>query len=375
MSFQPRSFYYGTGSTPLPFSTVEQLYALRERLDAFQAHLFFNSESSRIIWSDDQYNYSRRLEQLGENGTASPYDTLQFPFASYYRSGNWELDDRSGAHQLSSAMHKIRWGRDNTGVEAQLYHAQRSFQGIAFFTSERDAEIAFTLLQWWKNRLHQDEYSLLASGTEVLFPLSLELVSAVLDTGKNLDQWSKSQNISAVRYEFLVRTPLVKLPPDQPPVYLTKEVAWYFHNRVFRPGLDEEGDIPLELSELLYLEATGEEAAPDLLNGLANIEFLTSSDTAAFSWEYLGVALPDSIQFIVHLGNTVHTEVITFQSGETVDDAATEYTLEGLPSGSVFDVMMLVTYGTKINKYHFSISTPAIPERRIGLAGLKGMTL
>jgi hypothetical protein len=373
---QTRPFYYEKNA-PLPYRTFEQIYALRERLDNFQAKLFFKGDTSRVIWSDIVYAYRRRMEQLGEIGKGDPKDALQLPFVSYYRKGGWEVDDRPAASQLSSAINKFRWGKNwDTGIESQVIHAQRAFEGAAIFSSERDAEIAYTLIQWWKNRLYHDEYFLIGGNTKIAFPLSLELKSYELDSGKDLDKWSASQNIALVKYSFLVRTPLIKVDPNQPPVYLTKEVYWYFHNREFREGIEETENFPLEQSELFTLIETGEETLPETVAGLADIVVTIPSPTEVlFSWEYIGNKLPDSLEFIVHLGKEVRTEVLTYESGTTIENAPKEYLLTNLPSASLFDVQVLAYYGSRINKYHFSVETPSLPERKKGLAGLKGMTL
>ena len=368
-------FYYD--QVQLPYNVSEQIFAIRERLDNFLAKIFFNKDTSRIIFSDPEYSYRRRIEQLGELDGLSSYDALQLPFLSYYSPAGWEKDTRAGARQLSSTTQKINWGPDNSGIEAQVTHAQRDYECIALFSTMRDAEIAQTLLQWWEDRIVQDEYSLVTSDTKVLFPLSIELTSSILDTGQYLDVWSKSQNMIAVRLNFTIRTPLTKLPPNQPPTYITEEVYWYFHNRAFGAPMEEMTTIPIDQSELFHLIASVEEVPPYI--GDSSLTDITATvipdDSIRFDWEYLGTELPDKIQIYLHLGTTVIDRTITFEAEETVATAATSELFEDLGDGQIVDAVMLVTYGVTINKYHYEIDIPSLPERKKGLAGLRGMSL
>ncbi|MCA1800091.1 MAG: hypothetical protein LC687_04805, partial [Actinobacteria bacterium] len=214
MSLRTNEFYYKSGKSDetqvLNRAVPEQVYSLRASLEVFLAKLMFPGDDdglSRVMWSPRDYGPYRRLEQLGYTGTSDIVDDFQIPFATYHRSDAWVVDDRPAGQQLSSVMSKIRWGRDNTGFEAQALYSQREFDVALFLGSERDATHAMSLIFWWNNRPHWTSYKLQAGGTEIEIPATLELVGGpVLQPEANMTAWQKERKIMTVDFKFRVRT-------------------------------------------------------------------------------------------------------------------------------------------------------------------------
>lgn len=405
---QPTQYYYPSNQsedTSLPSYQQEQLYAIRKEFDAFLGKLFFDHDENkldRVLWTPVEYSIYRRMEQLENKAETIKADQLQLPFATYFRDAGWVPDDRPGAQQLSSVENAIKWGPDNTGVQAQAIGAQRYFNGSAFFSSYRDVNIAQERLFWMHNRRWDGTYAMFAGGTKVLLPLIVEINAYEIRPESEMQDFLSKQDIHMLDYSFLVRTPLVKIPFDQPGTYFTKEVAFYFHNREFSvdpsvlPESEEDwmnmADDIMELSEADELPL----AEPDnsVLQGLSvidvvDVEFTIGSDTgdksaANFTWDYSkvdaeeeeGVSLPSFIVFYVHKGNEIETFNLDLSEYESKEELPTSYRIPGLSPGSVYDVAMLVyRQGPAVDKLHFRINTPDLPDRTKGLRGLKGTTL
>ena len=372
------NFYYPTES--LPLGSVEQIYSLRANMDELLAKLIFphdENKLSRVLWSHPNYNFIRRIEMLAETGNSITIDNLQLPYVSYYRDDAWEYDDRPAGRQISSQVNKVRWGQDNTGVEGQAIHAQRSFQGMILFATERDAQIALDNLFWWSNRPVWGEYYIYAADTRVHIPATYFLESASLAPEQNMSEWMQQQKMSVVTFSFKVYTSLLRLPPASTPVYMTESVIHYFHNRHFdvpeealpttMEGWQEIADEVFELE----MEAGGEVNGLSTA-GLANITLSVDGTEATFSWEYIGDTLPYFIEFYIHRGTEIQKDPVYVD----LENPVTSNTIYGLSGQSLYDVVMKVSYpGSRVLKYHYQIQTDVFPEQRKGLHGLKGMTL
>lgn len=388
---QPTNFYYPT--TNLNYGVQEQIYGLRKELDAFLAKMFFAHDEdrlSRVIWAPSDYTFYRRREQLGEEASSSDTDDLQLPFLSYFRDDGWVMDDRPGAQQMSSIMHQIRWGEDNTGLQGQALHAQRFFNGLVFFSSERDASIALDTIMWWHNRRWNGTYAFYASDTKVLLPATATLDNAAFLPESNMTTFMREREMYAVSFTFLLRTPLVKLPPEQPATFFTEEVIHYFHNRNFTVPEEELPDTEEGwqniASEVMELTLADENAPPvnddGTSNSLVDIEFtLDKPDSkgksvAEFTWGYTGSQPPSQIKFFLHRGRTIDTFEVDLSESDYPDNMPTSMRIPDLEPGSVYDVAMIAYYApARADKYHFQIDTPDLPDRSKGLTGLKGMTI
>ncbi len=376
---QPTKFYYP--KTNLPYGTQEQLYSLRANSDELIAKLFFPHDPdrlSRVLWAHPDYNFLRRREMLSDASQSNSLDSLQLPFASYYRDDAWEYDDRAAGRQVTSQIHKIRWGQDNTGVEGQAIQAMRTFTGGVVFATERDASIALDNIFWWSNKPVWGEYFIYASDTKVHIPATYFLESASLVPEQNMSSWMQQQKMSVVSFAFKVYTPLLRLPDASTPVYMTEKVIHYFHNRNFDvpdevlptdwEGWLEIADEVFELDE----DTAGAPAPVDNAASLTNIQLDVQGTEAIFTWDYDGATFPSLITFYLHRGSTIDKHELAIDP----NNPQTSFTIGGLESQSLYDAVMKVEYpGRGIFKYHYQIQTEIFPEQRKGLHGLKGMTL
>lgn len=381
---QNSEFYYNR--TNPPHFNQEQMYPLIKTLDEFFANFFFEDDENkltRIQWAPHEYNYARRYETLNEQGLSSSVGGLQLPFLSYFRDDGWDYDDKPGTKQTSTQRRWYRWGEEGKGVEAQLLYAKRNLTGLIFFATERDASIAAENMLWWSNRELWLEYELGSNQGPVPVPLTVTLDKVNLLANKNMSDWTKEQTMSVVEFSVTIRTPLLKIPPDYDPIYITEEVVWYFHNQNFTVPLEELPDNEEDLQALtdvvfeLHIDDVDIPPEPLNLNTLTNILFTTDADSleasATFTWDYEGEDRPTALDFYVHLGNKI--EKYSINIPDEPEPLPQEYTVEGLEGVSIYDVVIIAKWpsGTR-SKYHYSIETPEIPERKQGLAGLKGLT-
>jgi len=381
---QTSNFYYPRQGN-LNFNVQEQIYSLRKTTDAFLAKLLFKHDEnplSRVLWAPRNYNIYRRKEMLAENLQSTAIDALHLPFCSYFRDEGWQIDGRPSAQQVSSVMSQLRWGHDDTGVEAQAIAAERTYDAAVIFASERDATIAQDTIFWWNNRPHWDTYSIFAGGTEVRIPVTMELVAGpTIAPDTHMKEWMQEMKLSVVDFAFRLRTPLLKIPTDQTPVHLTEEVYFYFNARHFNvpeEALPDDIEGWDAMSEELFAFVDSDELPAPAGTDLLNIEYTINkwNNTAKFTWEY-SQALPESITFYLHKGYEIEKHTLDLSGYDDVTEAPTSFTIPvELSSGSIYDVAMTAhTPPTGVAKYHFQIKTPDDPDEKKGLAGLKGMTL
>jgi len=386
---QSSNFYYP--QEEIPYNVQEQIYSIRNAMDEFLGKLLFSIDENptdRVVWAPQEYAVYRRREQLGELKDSSGMDDLQLPYVTYFRDDSWTVDDRPAGNQLSSVMNSIRWGPDNTGVQAQVRQAQRTFKCVALFASERDATIAQDTIFWLYDRVHWVSYSIYAGQTKILIPLSIELTHGPdILPDDSMFEWMKERKMVLVYFNFLVRTPLLKIEPDPGEIHFTEEVVFYFNNREFDVPADklpdtweEWKDISEKLTALIDADEAPEPSIEHADTRIHSIEYNVDPENAniKFTWEYMSDTPPDSITFYLHRGSKLETHELDLTGYESTEEAPTSFVMKENEPDSIYDVAMLIHSSSppgSVWKYHYQISTPSLPDRGKGLGGLKGMTL
>ena len=374
----------------LPHNLKEHLFGVRAVLEEFLKELLFPEDQNadlRLLWADPSTHFVRRYEQIEDLRLSDPADPLQVPYICYYRDGTWMYDQRTAGQQMTSVMRPIRWGSDG-GILAHAMFVERTFNLFGYFATEYDAQVAQELLLWLHNRPHHRAYKMSSGGKEFDVPVAITIEASSVTPESQLTDYVKQQKLSRLAATIHIRTPLLRMDPDAPPVVLTESVVWYFHNKNWRALPEDQGPQTQEeweaLSEAIFEIEAGtegtdpppEDPAGNGGSDLIDISFTTPSpNSARFTWDYFGVT-PDYITFFVHKGHEIDSYPLDLAGFGERDALPTEQMITDLESSSVHDVRIEARWGDKqARSYHYSIETPDNPELRKGLAGLTGTTL
>ena len=393
---RPSRHYYERNERH-PLGVQEQMYGVRYAIENFLTELLFpadESRLSRVIWADPEYSLDMRIEQLADLQLSDVADQWQLPYISYFRTGSWTPDARTGGATLGAALQPRRWGADGaTGFEARAILAERTFEASVMYSSDHDAQVAINIAQWWRNRIWYGKYALTVNGEQVDVPVQLVLDDVSMMEEKDRSPYLKQQNIHIVHINFIAETPLLRVPEDTAEIFIAEDVAFYFHNKHFNvpaealPPLDDLSSWQELSSSILELHAEEEEVIPDspLTESLIHLTDLVFEATAATStkltWDYQidsanHTHYPGLVKAILHKG----TELVEYEVIIDPLDPTTELVIDGLDADSIYDILIKAKYYDAedkliyIGSYRDRVETPAIPDRAKGLAGLQGLT-
>jgi hypothetical protein len=128
-------------------------------LEQFLADLLFKKDLKRIIYSTPEISFRKRVQLMDTAQTENlqyNYLTLDLPYASYYRSGEIEEDDRPWTQQAAESI----TGVYNTDIDRLIrYNAYKcEYEATIMYSRRDDVRLAEQLLYWEKSPSYPIRY-------------------------------------------------------------------------------------------------------------------------------------------------------------------------------------------------------------------------
>ena len=205
-----KNYYYNTAALS------NTAYLLQMYLEQYMANALFRGNSSRIIYASQQYTFRQRLNLLSQNGSESIL-ALQLPYMSYFRQNNFVLDSRPGALNAWAAIE----GFEDIGIGYQQLRYMMmtiTFNCIAFFTNDIDAQMAVEVLNWIQYPSDKQAIagSVTYAGTDIQIPVTMNVSNIQFNNGKTERDWLEQQRIIPVQFDFSMRSVILGQEPQGP---------------------------------------------------------------------------------------------------------------------------------------------------------------
>lgn len=128
-------------------------------LEQFLADLLFKKDLKRVIYSTPDISFRKRIQLMDTAQTENlqyNYLTLDLPYASYYRSGEIEEDDRPWTQQAAESVTGIY----NTDIGRLIrYNAYKcEYEATIMYSRRDDVRLAEQLLYWEKSPSYPIRY-------------------------------------------------------------------------------------------------------------------------------------------------------------------------------------------------------------------------
>lgn len=338
-------------------------------VEQFFGQELFKGDASRSFYASAEYSFRRRLDMLNKNADQQLH-SLDIPFMTYYRKGNWEVDRaRPGIEGTLASM----FGIDDPligNIPIRFMNVKSSFSSVAYFGRDDEAQIAHEVLLWTKHpSVKQFTFPGLAYKNYAIdIPIQLQIDNIEFNPDFKETEWLKKNRIITLKFDFTLRSVIIA-PIAQGPksglfetesdptgaFYITKEAYLdYFSSK----------NMPLPDEPYIDLAVIGSFENDPTLEGVFESANLTSS-SVTLNWDYADEAAA-----------LFKTDVkITTDKGFAVDvpKSTKTYTLSGLEPESTY-VITIWFFSTQdsINSYNLTIKTLASSTKTLGLKPIIG---
>lgn len=341
-------------------------YLVQIALETFFSYNIFRSDLSRIIYASEEYAFRQRLNLLSKNATPSIQE-IQLPFMSYFRKGNWQIDDRIALPNATAAL--VGYSESVLGgLNMRFLSAMTSFDCVLWMNSDLDAQMAHENLLWIQqpspkqfafNGMQYQSY-------EFSIPIHLTINSIDFNPAYTERQWLIENRVFPIKFGMTVRSGVLsQLPQDsnsdlywsQQPVTITKKVLLDFLSYKFKNSFYDQQNITIEIDGIF--------TADPLLNGIFQIVGATDTSlTVEWSYNPAAVSLyKPNVTIDVNLGEISYVVPLTSNT----------YTITGLTPDSLYNLeIWFVSTSGQVTIYKTTGSTTAINAAPITIPGLIG---
>ena len=346
---------------PSKFSNSEYLVMIAT--ESFFANNIFRSDLTRVLYCSEQYAFRNRLNILAQRGE-DPIKELQLPFMSYYRQGNWEIDDRPGVQNATAAL----YGFPESSASNQYLRwlqVKGQFSCVAFFNSDSDAQLGYeSLLYIQQPSAKQFKFSSMEYlGTTFDIPIQLKIENLQWMPDIIEKDWLIRNRILPVKFDLLIRsvsfaqspqTPESNIFSDQEVPVITEHVILDYLSYKFKNAHYDEEHIDFTVDQVI---------TPDpALEGSLTTDTITNNSIKV-KWDYSS-----------HADSLYQTNVILVLNGiqqVTVLRSAKTYTFTGLERESIYKIDIIFTSLTnQIVKY--SVTATTTTDSSLNLKGMIG---
>lgn len=374
MSLFPSNTYYDT-SKFVPTYLITMI-----EIEKYISKELFKNDLTRIFYSSPEFSFRQRLNLLAKTELSNTQD-FKFPFCSYIRSTNFELDiNRLGVNS------GIAYGSPTTGIDIELdddiiIQNCRFMQTITdynltfFYNNDFDYQVATETLLWIKRLTPKQwivENALEYGDANVSIPIVLRINNISTDISVfNEENWLKSQRIFPISVNLSIQSltfdqtsqgetsTLFKTTKQSagPSLYLSKQIILDY--------LTFKGEDPFLTENNVELIVDGI-FNPDPSVSI-DIDVIEISETSAkLTWNItLTEATPGFVKTVHIFLNTDPENPVDIASSEG------EYTLINLVSSTnyVLKLMFETTQKTYITIYK-NFTTLGTPDSVKGIVGI-----
>lgn len=172
--------------------------------------LLFEHDLKRFIYSAPDIAFRRRIELLdteqAEEQLQYSAETLQLPFASYYRTGDPQEDDRPATKNIAMAV--IGSYVESISQRIRFVSTKTDYQMILYFNSMEDTRKAHQLLFWEGFPDHElKSYVVVRFGKSTLkLPVFFKIKNIDTNPAYNEKDWLEKMRIFPVKVDMEVRS-------------------------------------------------------------------------------------------------------------------------------------------------------------------------
>jgi hypothetical protein len=358
MDITPVSYYDQT-----KFSN--SFYPIQLAIHTMFANYVFRGNADRIIYASEGFSFRQRLNQLSKLKNGSIKE-LQLPFMSYYRQGNWEIDDRPSVQNATSAL--SGFPEENIGWQnVQWLNVKTHFTAMAYFPTDVDAQLGYERLMWIKHPVRQQFRvdGVMYKGFELSIPVQMEIESLSYQPAVAETDWLTKNRIVPISFSISIRSVILSqlrqgaedtLFPEEIVPVLTEKVKLDFLSYYFKNSYYDQTHIDFEVAGTLD---------PDIsLSLVATIGTTTETDMVV-EWDYDDTFYEDFEPDIILSVNGILEYTVPL-SDKT-------YTLTDLSPESLYNITLWAkSLSSKITKATASGTTTTTAP--VTLKGIKGST-
>jgi len=356
MELQPTTFYDLN-----KFSN--SFYLVQMTLHKYFADNVLRGEADRVIYASEKYCFRQRLNLLSKAGSTSITE-LDLPFMSYYRKGNWVLDDRPAVQNATAAM--FGFPEEAIGFQnLRWLDGKAQFSCVLLYSTDADAQLGYELLMWIK---HPHPRQIVMNGLEYKgYNISVPLIMSIDDISfapqTTEDNWLKSNRIIPISFGVTARSAVFSqikqtaantLFPDEEVPVLTKKVLLDFTSYRFKNAYYDAEHIALEVEGILD---------PDTTLALSVSVRETTQISVTIDWTY-------DLESYDLFDENVTISVNGLEKSAKLNDKT--YTITGLSEESVYNI----TIWTRNNDTHKIVkaytTATTTTNQAVILKGLKG---
>lgn len=319
---------------------VPVYYYIYMELEDWISRNIFRNDTSRVFLASNEYAFRRRFELTD---TSKDYhdieaSSLRFPFSNYWPlNSGWQPDQRVAGNQASMIYLGIYEGTTKVRAAGVVLNIPTTF----YFDREDDARLAYDNL-WFKSyNEHYYQMDVPYANNTLKLPFVIKLNGLGFNPQANEKDWLNKNRIFIISVNFEIRSYTI-YPPDQPNYdsnidaegrypdgteydpgydnyYLTEEVILNFKNHL---------DL---LTRQIKVNGTIEES--EIYFDRLAIEDITET-SATIRWK-----IKEEGESKVNISK-IEIQVSNSNQQIALDPQSTEYTLENLNSGSIYNIFL-----------------------------------
>lgn len=260
-------------------------------IENFFSKVLFEHDLKRMVYSAQDAVFRKRIELLDqgkvENQEYSPV-SLNLPFGSYFKTTDWDDDDRVAAKQTGQVLR----GQYDLSVYRRIRSraVKATYTATFFFSTQTDVRAAAQMLNWEATPKGPIcIYDAVAwKGNTLLVPINITIEKVDSKPQYNELDWLEKQRIFPIEVTMTVRSYEVlinkcsacylpfrwkHIEPDGDPIYLTHETDLIFALDKFslNHNIEEVNlkDDEISKSAVLYFDREGGEFSEEELKSLA----------------------------------------------------------------------------------------------------------
>jgi hypothetical protein len=327
----------------------------------------FRGEADRVIYASPEFSFRQRLNLLAQAGQ-SPATELDLPFMSYFRQGNWEIDDRPAVQNATAGL--IGFPEERIGHQRMRWlNVKTNFICTIFYSTDADAQLGYELLMWLKHPQPQQfniTEALEYKGYKISVPFIMTIESISFAPNTTEKNWLEHNRIIPISFNVSVRTVMMSqikqtphstLFPDENPPVLTKTVVLDFLSYRYKNSFYDASHIDFEVSCTLD---------PDISLALIVTSSSSTQETITVNWNYDADFYADfEPNVIVNINGVL--DYIAALNAKTI-------TITDLSPESTYNVTIWATSLTKkVVKACTTVTTTT--TEALNIKGIKGYTL
>jgi hypothetical protein len=341
-------------------------YLIQIALETYFANNIFRSDLSRIVYASEQYAFRQRLNMLAKAGNPSVKE-LQLPFMSYFRQGNWEIDDRLAIQNATAALGGFP-DASIAGQRLRFLQVKTKFTCTCYANSDADAQTMYEALLWIQQpSAKQFSFgSMEYLGTQFDIPIHLSIEGLSFNPDTTEKDWLRQNRIIPIKFDIVIRSVSMAQKPQSPQssIFEDQTIPFITH-KVILDFLAYKYKNTFYDDQHIDFEVAGTFTADPSLNGTLTVSAATNTSITV-NWSFN----PDSDSLYT---STVKLVLNGYQEVEVARNLLS-YTFTNLSPESLYNITIwFISNAEQITKYTASATTST--GAMVGLKGMVGLLI